>query len=638
MSAAASDTHLTGKHEFKAEIQQLLEILIHSVYQSKDVFLRELISNAADALEKVRFAQVRGAAIHTPEAPLEVRIETKKVGDQSILVITDTGIGMTAEEVHDNIGTIAHSGATAFLKKLAESGETAENEKAGVSLIGRFGVGFYSVFMVAEKVVLSTRSMQPDGKAVAWTSDGLGSYTIEILEDERPRGTSIEIHLKADEARFAEGFQIRSAIQRYSNFVPFPILLDGERINQATALWREPASQIKDEQYNEFFKLVCHDTQDPLLRVHQSVDAPIQYSALLFVPQNNPESFGFGRSEVSLHLYVKRVMIDAENKNLLPDYLRFVKGVVESDDVPLNISRETLQENRVVSRIRDGLTRSVLDKLKNLADTDAEKYLKFWETFSGTMKEGYQDYQNRERVQELLRFHSSREASDKKWVSLAEYVAAMPAGQTAIYYLSGASIEALARDPRLELFRKRKIEVLYLTDVADEFVLASLGNYKEHKLVSADQVKPDEVKEIRPADAPESDDKPAADVERLIARFKEILGEKVTDVRISERLVDSPACLVGDEDQPTGHMDRVFRRLNKSSDLPQRVLEINPRHPLVADLVKIVDKSSSDPFLERACLQLFEGAMLIDGYLTDPHQLVERMNQVLADAASAKAT
>jgi molecular chaperone HtpG len=634
MTSTASTAH---SHEFKAEIRQLLEILIHSVYTSKDIFLRELISNATDALEKARFSQASGQKMHSPDVPLEIRLETKAEGDGKVLVIADTGIGMTVDEVHANIGTIAHSGATAFLEQLKTAGKTDDAKQ--VSLIGRFGVGFYSVFMVAERVVLTSRSWQPDAKPVVWSSDGLGSYSLETLDSDMPRGTRIEIHLKKDDEKFAEPEVLKSAIHRYSNFVPFPILVDDQRVNQTSALWREPASQVKDEQYNEFFKLLSHDVEDPLLRIHFAADAPLQYSALLYVPSSNPESMGFGRGEVNLQLYVKRVLIDGENKTLLPEYLRFVRGVVESDDLPLNVSRETLQENRLVAKIRDGLTRRVLDELLDLAKHDVDKYDRFWRMFGRIVKEGYFDYAHREKFQNLLRFNSSRHTDAEGLVSLAAYVKEMPVGQKAIYYLTGASREALLRDPRLELFRKKKIEVLYLSDVADEFVLGSVGTYDGKPLLSADQAKPEDLKNLGPeGESKESEPEkvPELDVAPLLVRFKEILGDRVLDVRPSERLVDSPACLVGDEAQASGHVEKIMRMMNKNTELPRRVLELNPNHPLIQNLARIAQANTQDPFIERACEQLFEGSMLVDGYLADPHKLVERMNQILEDAAKAK--
>ncbi len=629
----------TQSHEFKAEVRQLLEILTHSIYTSKDVFLRELISNAADALEKARFLQVSGASVHSPELPLEIRIETNQEGDAKVLIIADTGVGMTQDEVHANIGTIARSGATAFLEQLRTAGKAGEQQN--LSLIGRFGVGFYSVFMAADKVVLTTRAAQQDARPVMWTSDGLGSYQVETLDADIPRGTRIEIHLRKSEDRFVEEPVVKSAIKQYSNFVPFPILVNGQRVNQATALWREPASQISAEQYNEFYKLLSHDSEDPIARLHFSADAPLQYAALLFVPASNFEALGFGPGESSLQLYVKRVMIDSENHNLLPKYLRFVKGVVESDDLPLNISRETLQENRLVAKIRESLTRKLLDLLVDLAREKPEAYQRFWKTFGPIFKEGYSDFGNREKFQDLLRFNSSRHSDGTGLVSLAEYVEAMPVGRSAIYYLTGASREALLRDPRLELFRKNGIEVLYLSELSDEFVLANLGRYEDKPLTSADQAKPDDLKNLDPQ-AKEDEKKaskelPASDVQPLIERFKEILGDRVIDVRASERLVDSPACLVSDDQQLSGHMEKVMRLINKSAELPRRIMEVNPRHPLIEKLARIVAVDSRDPLVQLASEQLFEGCMLIDGYLTDPHRLVERMNEVLDTAASLKA-
>jgi molecular chaperone HtpG len=634
MSSTVSEP--SNQHEFKAEIRQLLDILIHSVYTSKDVFLRELISNATDALEKVRFAQASGQPIHSPDEPLEIRIETRGAGDDKVLLINDTGIGMTEEEVHANIGTIAHSGATAFLEQLKAAGQDPGQQ---LSLIGRFGVGFYSVFMAAKKVVLTTRSAQPEGRPVRWTSEGLGSYSVETLDGDLPRGTRIEIHLKPDDDRFAQADAVKHAIKRYSNFVSFPVLVDGERVNQAVALWREPTAQITPEQYNEFYKLISHDTEDSLVRMHLSVDAPLQFSALLFVPSSNPEVLGFGRGEVSLHLYVKRVLIDAENKNLLPAYLRFAKGVVESDDLPLNVSRETLQENRLVMKIRDTLTRRLLDQLLDLARENPDEYLKFWRSFGRILREGYIDFTNREKFQNLLRFNSSRHADAAGLVGLADYVAAMPAEQKAIYYLSGASREALLRDPRLELFRKRGVEVLYLDEAADEFILSNVGQYQDKPLVSADQARPEDLKGLGSVPAETESEKPAekAEVQPLLARCKEVLGERVIDVRASERLIDSPACLVSDDDQMSGHMDKVLRMMQKNIQLPQRVLELNPAHPLIRNLERCLAANPQDAFVARACEQLFEGCMLVDGYLTDPHQFVERMNSILTDAAARPA-
>ena len=638
-----ADTKQPRTQEFKAEIKQLLDILIHSIYTSKDVFVRELISNAADALEKVRFKQAAGEEVFGKDQPLEIRIEATK--DERLLVISDSGIGMTEEEIESNIGTIAHSGATAFLEQLKQNkGEQPEgdSEAGDVNLIGRFGVGFYSVFMAAEKVVLTTRSAELEAPTLVWTSDGTGSYTIETLaqDEDAPRGTKIAIHLKADEDNFSDEDEVKRIIKQYSNFVPFPIKVNDEQVNQTTALWREPARQIKDEQYDEFYKLVSHDYQEPMMRLHHSLDGAIQLSALLFVPKNNPEAMGFGEGDVSVQLYVQRVLIDGSNKDCLPTYLRFVKGVVESQDLPLNVSRETLQQNRMVSKIREILTKKLLDQFLSLAKEKPDEYKVFWNTYSRILKEGYQDFAHRDKVQELLRFTSSHEDSDEDIIGLADYVEDMPEDQKAIYYLSGPSREALSRDPRLELFRKNNIEVLYLYDSADEFVLSYLAKYKEKDLVSADHAKPDDLKfssanEGDSKDASEAESKETADVQPVIDRFKEILGDRVSDIRISERLVDSPACLVGDDNQLSGHMEKMMRMMNKNEELPKRILEINKDHKLIQRLTAIATDDPKNSFVETACEHLFEGCMLLDGYLTDPHKLVERMNQVLSDAAEA---
>lgn len=626
-------------HEFKAEIKQLLDILIHSIYTSKDVFVRELISNAADALEKVRFQQASGEQLLDPDMPLEIRIEAKK--DDRLLVISDSGVGMTEEEVESNIGTIAHSGATAFLQKLKDQPAADEDgglPAADVNLIGRFGVGFYAVFMAAEKVVLTSRSATPGSQAIVWTSDGTGSYTIETLSDDMPRGTKIEIHLKRDDDQFADEEEIKRIIKRYSNFVPFPIRVNDEQVNQTQALWREPARQIADEQYDEFYKLISHDYQPPLMRLHHSLDGAMQYSALLYVPKDNPEAMGFGEGEVSLQLYVQRVLIDGANKDCLPRYLRFVKGVIESQDLPLNVSRETLQQNHMIAKIRDLLTRKLLDEFLDLAKQKPDEYKAFWKTYQRVLKEGYTDFVNREKIQELFRFASSR-FEDDDIIGLAQYVENMPVGQKAIYYLSGASRDALNRDPRLELFRKHNVEVFYLYDAADEFVLSSLGKYKDKELVSADHAKPEDLKfgdtaDSETSESDETQSKP--DVQCVIDRFKEVLGDRVMDVRVSERLVDSPACLVGDDNQLSGHMEKMMRMMNQSEELPKRVLEINAEHSLIRRLAELSVENAEDPFVTTACEHLFEGCMLLDGYLTDPHRLVARMNQVLTDAAGSK--
>lgn len=622
-------------HEFRAGIKQLLDILVHSVYTAKDVFIRELVSNASDALEKVRFLTVRGEEVVDAEAPLEIRISTDEVDGRKRFIIEDTGIGMTADELKENLGTIAQSGAAAFAEKMAEGAAD------GLSLIGRFGIGFYSVFMAAEKVVVTSRAADPGAKPVRWTSDGLGTYTVETLDEEIPRGTRIEAVLREGEERFAEESAIEEAIRRYSNFVPFPVKVGDEQKNRTQALWREQPSQVKDEDYTEFYKLLTNDVDDPALHLHTTADSPIQFSSLLFVPKSNPEVMGFGEGEVNLHLYVKRVLIDGENKDLLPRHLRFVRGVVESEDLPLNISRESLQENRFIQKIRDVLTKRILDRFQKLAKDDPDEYLTLWRTYGRILKEGHGDFANRERLHELLRFNSSHHDDPEGLTGLADYVERMPEAQKSVYYLSGPSREALASDPRLELFRKKGIEVLYLYELADEFVLSGIGTYKEKGFASADQVNPDDLADL-PDTSSDDTDTPdekgvleGADLDALLGAFRSTLGDRVTDVKVSQRLVGSPACLVN-EDGMSGHMDKVMRMMNKDQELPKRTLEINPKHPMVRSLGGLVKNDASDPFVGRAVEQIFESAMLTDGYLTDPHRLVERMQEILTDAAASR--
>ncbi|MFN0060245.1 MAG: molecular chaperone HtpG [Planctomycetota bacterium] len=647
------------RYQYKAEVRKLLDILVHSVYSSKDVFLRELISNAADALEKIRFQQLQGQTVANAEQELEIRIETqggggvgaddgddgkaadaqsKSAQEPPRLIITDTGVGMTEEEARTNLGTIAHSGTGAFLERLKEAKTPGD-----VSFIGQFGIGFYSVFMVADKVVLTTRSADPAAEPIVWESDGQGSFSISKAPVDAPRGTRIEIHLRADERRFADPAAIESTIRNYSNFVSFPIFLNGERKNQVRAIWREPVNKVSDEEYREFFRFLTYETEAPRARLHYSADSPLQFAALLYVPHANSEAFGFGEGEVSLQLYVKRVLIDRENQNLLPRYLRFVRGVVESEDLPLSISRETLQENRIIHKIRDVLTKKLLEQLGNLARDDAEKYREFWRAFGRTLKEGYADYGNRDKLNDLLRFASSVGPTDEALVSLADYVGRMPEAQRAIYYLSGPSRDALARDPRLEILRRKGIEVLYLYEVADEIVLGGVGRYREKPLVSADQVKVADLIDVpdqaRPGEQ-QADDRAVTETERtalapLVARAKELLGERVLDVRLSDRLVDSPVCLVTGDGQ-SSHMDRLMRMMNKEGGAPKRVLELNPRHSLVQELTRLHERNAADPFVGLAIEQLFESAMLTDGYLADPHRLVARMNDILTEAAKAR--
>ena len=415
-----SKTATSNKYEFKAEVKQLLDILVHSLYTSREIFLRELISNSSDALDKLRFESTKGSEIEDKDLPLEIRVNFNE--KKKLITVSDTGIGMTKDELIKNIGTIAKSGSSEFIKQLQENKAEANN------IIGKFGVGFYSVFMVAEEVIIKTKSYRKNTKAVEWRSNGLGDYEIMEPDEKLKRGTTIEIHLKDDAKDFADKYRLETVIKKHSNFVNFPIYLEKEKINTVSAIWREPKSSVKKEQYDEFYKFMSHDPDEPMDVIHNSVDAPIQFHSLLFIPKKNFDFFGFGREDYGLDLYVRRVLIQHQNKDLLPEYLRFVKGVVESEDLPLNISRETLQENIIFTKISNTVTSQVLSFLTKKAKDKPEEYTEFWNEHGKYLKLGYSDFTNMDKIKELLRFNSSHNEDEKGLTSLEEYVSRFKEG------------------------------------------------------------------------------------------------------------------------------------------------------------------------------------------------------------------
>lgn len=618
-------------YKFKAEVKQLLDILAKSLYTNREVFVRELVSNASDALDKVRFESLRGTEIYQPDLPFEISIELDN--DKKTFTITDTGVGMTRDELIKNIGTIAHSGSAEFLKR------AVKDTPQGPTLIGQFGVGFYSVYMVADNVVITTRSYLKDETAWQWQSDGTGSFTIEAA-GQAPRGTKIVVHLKDDAVEFAEKFRIESVIRKYSNFVPFPIKLAGEQVNKISAIWREPKTAIKDEQYQEFYKFFANTSEAPLSWLHFSADAPIQLSALLFFPRTNYEILGFSPREHGVNLFVKRILIQTENKDLLPPYLRFVKGVVDTEDLPLNISRETLQENMTIIKIRSLLVKRILSHLADMAKDEADKYKEFWQQFGRILKEGYTDFSNREKVAELFRYNSSFFSDEVGLCSLDDYISRMKDGQSEIYYLSGASREAIERDPHLEIFKSKGIEVLYSFDAMDEFVFAGLSEFKKKKLVSADQADLKALQEIKTGDADQEqasskDDKKTRDrreLEKLCTRIKNILGDRVEEVRLSDRLTDSPALLVSRDAGISSQMQKILHVINKDTPPPKKILEINGTHDLILNLLTIFQNDPKDAYLEKAVTELFYSVQLQDGFVLDPYQMVAGMQSLLLDA------
>ncbi len=624
-------TKKTNQFEFKTDVKELLNILVHSLYTNREIFIRELISNASDALDKLRFESNKGTEIYQND--LELEISVKGDEKENTLTITDTGYGMTKDEIIQNIGTIAKSGSAEFLKQLSENKEQANN------IIGKFGVGFYSVFMVAEKVEITSRSYKTDAKPIKWVSDGLGSFEVEELDEDIKRGTEIKIYLKEDSKEYAEKVRIENVIKTHSNFITFPIKSGDEQLNTVSAIWREPKSNIKPEQYNEFYKFQSHDFEDPFHVIHKAVDAPIQFNALLFIPKKNMDMFGFNRENYGLDLYVRRVLINHQNKDLLPEYLSFVKGVVDSEDLPLNISRETLQENVVFSKIASTVTKQVLTELAKIAKDDKEKYAQFWKEFSRIFKMGYADYANQEKFVDLLRFDSSANDNKDQLVALAEYTERMKDKQKDIYYMTGSSREALMMDPHLEIFKRKGLEVLYLYDPVDEFVISSVNKYKDFELKSVDQVDLKSLEKL--GDSEEKKEKTeelskedSKHLSSLFAKMKKILGDKVTDVKISERLEDSPACLVNSDNTMSASMQKMMNMMGNNETIPAKIMELNKDHKLVRNLLKVFKSNSDDKYIVDVTEQLYESSLLLEGYLTDPHKLVNRINSMLEESSN----
>ncbi|MCZ7603918.1 MAG: molecular chaperone HtpG [Melioribacteraceae bacterium] len=616
----------TKTFEFKAEVKQLLNILVHSLYTSREIFLRELISNASDALDKLRFKSTKGDEILDNDLPLEIKIDFDE--KKNTLTISDTGIGMTQDEIVENIGTIAKSGSAEFIKTLMESKDQANN------IIGKFGVGFYSVFMVAEEVEIKSRSYRKDAKPIYWKSDGLGSYTVQELDGNLKRGTEIKIKLREDAKEFTEKYRLESTIKRHSNFITFPIFIGKDKVNTISAIWREPKSSVKKEQYDEFYKFLTYDSEPPMDIIHKSVDAPIQFNALLFIPSKHNEFFWMHKDDYGLDLYVKRVLIQHKNKDLLPEYLGFVKGVVDSEDLPLNISRETLQENIVFSKISSSVTLQVLNYLADKAKNNPDEYAKFWKEHGRIFKLGYSDYSNQEKYMDLLRFNSSSIENKDGLTSFAEYSSRMKEDQKTIYYAAGSSRDSIELDPHLEIFRSKGIEVLYLLDPVDEFVINSLHKYKDFEIESVENADLKKIEKLESVEEKKTDfEKLEKDDEKhfssLLSKMKEVLGDRVVDVRESKRLSGSASCLASEGDAMTASMQKILKMTNPGMADQKKILEINRDNKLIRNLLEVFKKDSNDSLITNATEQLFESALLLEGNLNDPHKLVKRINELL---------
>ena len=639
--------------QFRAEVRKVLHILTNSLYTNREIFLRELISNASDALDKLRFRINRGESPREPDLPLEIRISIDK--DAKTLTIADTGLGMTAEELADNLGTIAKSGSEEFLAGLAAESGTRKEKSNGkgdgeaedatadaANIIGRFGVGFYSVFMVADKVEVTSRpAFEKDAQAHVWISDGLGSYSVALSAAEEPqRGPVVTAPRKDDAVEFLEKFRGESAIRKHSACVPFPVVVDGERINTQPALWREPKSSVTKEQYDNFYKALTYDAKDPLDVQHISVDAPVQFNALLYIPDSSQDFFGADRDFWGLDLYARRVLIQHRNKELIPEYLAFLKGVVDTEDLPLNISRETLQENVLLRKINQVIVKQTLGHLEKIARDDVEKYNRFWRLHGKIFKLGYHDFPNRERVSALLRFNSSALADAEALTSLDEYMSRAPEGQKTFWYVAAPNREAARLNPHMELFRKKGIEVLYLFEPVDEFVMEGLGKYKEWDFKSAESAADDALTSFADKEAPEKEtaaplsEEDNVSFDKLLARMKEILGDKVKDVRVSHRLADSPAVLVSADGGMSSSMEKLLKVMQKDDSLPVKILEVNRDHPLLRNMLRMFKADGRDKTLAEMTQGLFDTSLLLDGYLKDPQALAARTNELLAEAAA----
>lgn len=623
-------------HGFQTEVNQLLDLMIHSLYSNKEIFLRELVSNASDAADKLRFAALSDAGLTATDAELKIVVDFDK--DAKTLTVKDNGIGMSHDDVIEHLGTIAKSGTKHFMQSL--TGDQQQDSQ----MIGQFGVGFYSCFMVADNVVVDTRKAGADSAdAVRWESTGKGEYSVEAI-DKAERGTTITLHLKDDAAEFLDTHRLRGIISKYSDHISLPIEMkkqavpaeegkedevaqeEWEVVNKAQAIWTRAKSEVKDEEYKEFYKTLSYDFQDPMVWTHNKVEGNQQFTNLLYIPTQAPFDLWDRDQKSGLKLYVRRIFI-MDNAEVMPSYLRFVKGVIDSNDLPLNVSREILQGNRLVDKIKASSVKKVLQVLAKMAEKDVEQYNKFWDAFGKVIKEGpVEDADNKEKLFELMRFSSTHDDKSEQRVSLKDYVARMKEGQKEIYYLTAESHAAAIGSPHLELFRKKGIEVLLLTDRVDEWLLTGLTEFdgKTLKSVAKGELDLDGVEETEEEKkAHEAQEK---DFEAVVKQIKEALGDKVEDVRVTHRLTDSPACVVSEENSMSMHLQRMMAQAGQAMPAQKPVFEVNPEHPLVAQLK---DEQDDARFAEWSNLLLEQALLTEGGQLEDPVSFVKRMNKLL---------
>jgi HSP90 family molecular chaperone len=618
-----TETNQTNSQSFtfKAETKQLLNILIHSLYKDRDVFLRELLSNASDALNRIRFEMLTNRDVLDPDAELRIRITADK--EAATLTIQDTGIGMTKDEIIENLGTIAQSGARNFI-------EASKDKNVDLTqVIGQFGVGFYSVFMVAEWVRVTSRSYKPRAKAVSWYATGEDDFQVSPAEMNE-RGTKVEIKLKEDAKEFAEEYRLKNIIHKHSDYIGFPIYVgeDEKQVNKQTSLWRTSKSEVTEEQYKDFYRQVTLDFEDPLTHIHTITDAPVQLYALLFIPGKGERGFLSMRKEDGIKLYSRNILIDEYNKDLLPDYLRFVQGVVDSEDLPLNVSRETVQSVGLMPSLKKIVTGQVTKELERLAKNEAEKYQTFWQEFGVYLKQGIAaDPLEAEGIQPLLRFKTNLHTDN--WSSLEDYVGRMKDGQKEIYYIVGEDSKSVLLSPHLDYFQSQGTEVLLLTEPMDSFMLMGLRKYKDFEFKNVAQA------DIETPEKTEGETQaekiPDNDFNALIESFKQVLGERVTDVRPSKRLSQSVARLVDPDGSLNPELQRVYKFLGKEYEVPKKILELNPSHAILKNLVGL---KSDSPLQKLIIEQIYESALLVEGLHPDPSSMAPRIQQIIEAALS----
>lgn len=615
---------IQDEFEFVAEIKQLLDIVINSLYSHPEIFVRELISNASDALHKIRFKKLIEPNIFDPD--VDLRIDIKLDQKENTFSIEDTGIGMIKEEVIQQIGTIANSGTKQFLEAIKQNHNLTD-----INLIGKFGIGFYSVFMVTDFVTLETRSFLPDSPSLRWSSDGKGKYKIEQIEKTN-RGTKVFFKLKDEFKEFSDTEKIKTLIKKYSNFIEFPIFVNGVRVNTVQAIWHKKKEELKEEEVFEFYKFLTNDPEPPIHYFQVNVEGNVSFKSLLFIPSNLPKYFLKDFFDKTIHLYTHKVFIQDDNQEILPDYLKFIRGVLDTEDLPLNISRETIQNNIVIAKIRQILTTRIFNQLTELAENKLNVYNKFYSAFSQIFKGGVViDFENRNKIIELLRFKTSK-TQEEELISLKDYVSRMLPQQKEIYYALTDKESPIDKNPNFEYFKKNNIEVLLLTDPVDVLIIPYINEYDGKPIKSIDKTDlslPFDSKE-------QQEDIPNELINKLFDKIKSILGDKIINVQVSKRLVESPATLVSSAYSLDAKSEKILQVLDKDFKKSAKILEININHNITRNLIELMQRNPEDPNIDLVVNQIFESALLLDGELDNPKDFVTRLNHILSDFTESK--